>query len=165
MSREELVNAFLDGRISRRTMIRRLVGGGVSMGAAVSYAQMLNPERAGAQAASAVISDHYPLVDLVIASPSFAAVKNNSALLVDVTSSEELVNTYFRAFLKVPGGGIAIGARVFPSVLTAAGTRRIGIPIDAAALGARTRGRFYVQAQGSDAEHYPALASAAKTLV
>ena len=164
MSREELVSAFLDGRISRRTMIRRLVAGGVSMGAAVSYAQMLNPERAGAQAPGDSVGDHYPLVDMTIASPSFANVKNNSRLLVDVTGSEELLSVFLRAFLKVPGGGIPIGARLVPSVLTSAGTRRISIPIDAAALGARTQGRFYAQAQGRDAENYPALASAAKTL-
>ena len=40
MSREELVNAYLHGEISRRTFVRRLVATGVSMSAALGYAQM-----------------------------------------------------------------------------------------------------------------------------
>lgn len=49
MSTDELVNAYIEGSVSRRTFIRRLVGAGVSLGAAVSYAHLLTPQRAGAQ--------------------------------------------------------------------------------------------------------------------
>jgi hypothetical protein len=50
MSQESLVNEYVAGRISRRTLIRRLVATGVSFGAAVSYAHLLNPDRAPAKA-------------------------------------------------------------------------------------------------------------------
>ena len=75
MSREELVNAYLEGRVSRRTLIRRLVAGGVSTGAAISYAQMLAPQRAAAAPRGAA-NDHYPLVDLRIRSKSLARVRS-----------------------------------------------------------------------------------------
>ncbi len=41
MSREELVVAYVDGRLSRRAFIRRLVALGVTAGAAVTYADAL----------------------------------------------------------------------------------------------------------------------------
>lgn len=43
MSKQELVDSYLNGRISRRVFIRRLVGAGVSLAAAVTYAQTLSP--------------------------------------------------------------------------------------------------------------------------
>jgi hypothetical protein len=49
MSQDELVNAYIDGSVSRRTFIRRLVTAGVSLGAAVSYAHLLSPSRADAR--------------------------------------------------------------------------------------------------------------------
>ena len=49
MPQRDLVDAYLDGRISRRTLIRRLVAGGISVGAAVSYAHLLRPESASAR--------------------------------------------------------------------------------------------------------------------
>jgi hypothetical protein len=164
VSRQELVSAFLEGRVSRRTLIRRLIAGGVSTGAAISYAQMLDPQRAGASSAVAAPNDHYPLVDMKITSTSLATVRTSGRILVDVTSSEELVGTFFRAFLKTSGGGIPIGSRNYPSFLSAAGTRQGSVPIDVNALGARTTARFYVYLQGNDAERYPALATAGKTL-
>jgi hypothetical protein len=50
MSQQEVVAAYLDGRMSRRTLIRRLVAGGVSVSAAVAYAHVLSPGRATARA-------------------------------------------------------------------------------------------------------------------
>ena len=40
MSREELVHAYLNGEISRRAFVRRLVAVGVSLTAALTYAEM-----------------------------------------------------------------------------------------------------------------------------
>lgn len=54
MSPERLVHAYAEGRMSRRTLIRRLVAAGVSFGAAVSYAHILGQERAAGGE-----SDHY----------------------------------------------------------------------------------------------------------
>jgi hypothetical protein len=51
MPDETLVNEYLAGRISRRMLIRRLAAAGISFGAAVSYAHLLDPERAPARAA------------------------------------------------------------------------------------------------------------------
>ncbi len=47
MSREQLVDAYLRGEISRRTFVRRLVDLGVSLGAAMTYAEVM-PARASA---------------------------------------------------------------------------------------------------------------------
>lgn len=162
MSREELVTAFLDGRMSRRTLIRRLIAGGVSTGAAISYAQVLAPERAGAAVAAA--GDHYPMVDLAITTGSLAMARNLSRIGVRVTSSEELKSIHLRVFVKTQTGGIPIGARTYTNFLTAAGRREVAVPIDTAPLGTRTSARFYVQAWGADAERYPAVASTAKLL-
>ena len=162
MSREELVGAYLDGRISRRTLIRRLIAGGVSTGAAISYAQVLAPERAEASVSAA--SDHYPLVDLAIVTPTLARVREVSRLGVAVTSSEELANLFLRIYLKTASGGVPIGSRTISNFLTAAGRREVAVAVDSSALGSRTSARFYVQAWASDAERYPAVASTAKTL-
>jgi hypothetical protein len=60
MSQEELISAYLDGQMSRRTLIRRLVAAGVSFGAAVSYAHVLGQGRAYADRA---LGDHYGILE------------------------------------------------------------------------------------------------------
>jgi hypothetical protein len=52
MSRAELVEAYVRGEISRRVFIRRLVAGGISLAAAVTYAEM-GPGLGGLRAATA----------------------------------------------------------------------------------------------------------------
>ena len=164
LSRQELVSAFLEGRVSRRTLIRRLIAGGVSTGAAISYAQMLAPQQAGAAVSVAGASDHYPLVDMTISSTSLATVRSQARLAVEVTTSEEVDHAFLQVFFKASGGGIPIGGRAFTSFITAAGTRLAAIPIDVGALGSRATVRFYVYLHGSDAERFPAVATARKTL-
>ena len=44
MSQRELIDAYVDGRISRRVFIRRLVATGVAMSAAATYATALGDE-------------------------------------------------------------------------------------------------------------------------
>jgi hypothetical protein len=41
MGDEELVDAYVAGRISRRIFIRRLVAGGLSLAAAMTYGELL----------------------------------------------------------------------------------------------------------------------------
>lgn len=41
MGSEDIVGAYVEGRISRRTLVRRLMAAGVSIGAASAYAQLL----------------------------------------------------------------------------------------------------------------------------
>ena len=48
MSKRELVEAYVDGRLGRRTFVKRLVAAGVSTAAATAYAAALAP-RAHAQ--------------------------------------------------------------------------------------------------------------------
>lgn len=162
MSREELVGAYLDGRISRRTLIRRLVGAGVTAGAAISYAQLLKPERASAGLGGS--NDQYPLVDLRITSKTLADVRRDRRLVVKVTSSEEVKSLRLRVFLKTPAGGVPIGDKSFTNFLAQAGTRRVWVPIERSALAGRKRARFYVQATGADGEGYDIITSTAKTL-
>src|SRR4051812_2083764 len=60
MSRQGIVDAYLNGEISRRTFVRRLVGAGVAFSAATAYAELLRP--AWAQAADPdchFVVDHY----------------------------------------------------------------------------------------------------------
>ena len=48
MSEKQLVDAYLEGRIDRRRFIQRLVGAWVSVAVAATYADLLNPQGAGA---------------------------------------------------------------------------------------------------------------------
>jgi hypothetical protein len=59
VSREELVTSYLDGGMSRRTFIRRLVAAGVSVGAAVSYAHLLAPAARAAAGTDGDLQEHY----------------------------------------------------------------------------------------------------------
>jgi hypothetical protein len=63
VSREELVERYLDGQLSRRVFIRRLIATGVTTAAALSYASILE-----ALPADAAVADFY----LVIQDFSFA---------------------------------------------------------------------------------------------
>ena len=50
VGQQEVVSAYLDGRMSRRTLARRLAAAGVSLGAATAYAHLLKPVPAVARA-------------------------------------------------------------------------------------------------------------------
>jgi hypothetical protein len=95
MSREELVTAYAAGAISRRVFIRRLVAGGVSLGAAVSYAHLLAPERASAAKAphpeaSGAPADFYNAaeINLQIKSKDLDKVAKKKELRVAVEANE-----------------------------------------------------------------------------
>jgi hypothetical protein len=47
LSQDELAQAFSNGRIGRRTFVRGLIATGVAAGAAVAYAQLLEPAAYG----------------------------------------------------------------------------------------------------------------------
>jgi hypothetical protein len=44
LTTEQIVSAYLEGQISRRTFVRRLTAAGVGLSAAVAYSQLLTPE-------------------------------------------------------------------------------------------------------------------------
>jgi hypothetical protein len=58
MSRRQLVDAYVEGRISRRVFAKRLVATGVSAGAAASYATALAPT-ASASGRKSCFTDFY----------------------------------------------------------------------------------------------------------
>jgi hypothetical protein len=62
VSSTQIVESYLRGEISRRSLVRRLVAAGVSFGAAVSYAELLRPE--WAFAAENCVPDHYDIYDI-----------------------------------------------------------------------------------------------------
>jgi hypothetical protein len=160
MSRQELVSAFLEGQISRRTLIRRLIAGGVSAGAAISYAQLLAPERA-----AAVTGDtQYPLVDLAIVSQSLGGIRSAGYIKVSLISTEELRPGSFRAFLKRSGGGLLLGEKFLNPVIKAAGSRTVNVPVNVSQLNGLSSASFYIQMSAQDSERYPTLASTGKTL-
>jgi hypothetical protein len=110
MSREQLVNSYIDGGLNRRAFIRRLVAAGVSVGAAASYAQLLAPEaKADAQIA---LNDHYPEVDVRIRSRSLDRVQNRGVVRVRVVVSGESARVFVGVDLqKKNGKRILIGQR------------------------------------------------------
>ena len=68
MSKEQLVDAYLRGEISRRAFIRRLVAGGVSVSAAVAYS-FLTPQRGRASPGSYNLADEVEPTPAAVPSP------------------------------------------------------------------------------------------------
>jgi hypothetical protein len=60
MSQDELVNAYVSGRISRRTFIRRLAIAGVSLAAAATYAEVLVPAANASPRSETDSGGHHP---------------------------------------------------------------------------------------------------------
>lgn len=86
MSESELVDAYLDGRISRRTLVRRLIAAGISAGAAVSYAHLLTPEQSAA-ARYLHAPDYYPDTAVKIKSSDLKDVIHDKTVRVRVECS------------------------------------------------------------------------------
>jgi hypothetical protein len=115
MSREEMVGAFMEGRLSRRTLVRRLMGSGVSVAAAVAYADRLAPE-AHAEVCtpgpplSGTPNDHYPLVSLKIKGADHAAINAAHQVKVQVSTSEPIYTRVIVFVKDGPNGLKQIGA-------------------------------------------------------
>lgn len=88
MPERDLVDAYLDGRISRRTLIRRLVAGGISVGAAVSYAHLLRPEAASAASRRGAPEPFYPELTIEIKSNDLRKVLQKEKVAVIVRTDE-----------------------------------------------------------------------------
>jgi hypothetical protein len=105
MSRQELVESYLEGGVSRRSFVRRLVASGVSIGAAASYAEVLAPATATAaprRARRAKIDDLYPLVTMKITTRDIHDVRSKDRLRVKVTSNSVVV-LHVSAFVEKNG--------------------------------------------------------------
>jgi hypothetical protein len=126
MSQQEAVAAYLDGRMSRRTLIRRLVAGGVSVSAAVAYAHVLQPGRATARAFG---DFHGPGYTLSIPDQDLDRVVRQRTIKVSVTSeAPQTIPIYVRLYRPkhplYPSGVIA--AMDYPAP---AGPSNVKIPI------------------------------------
>ena len=80
----ECLDAYVGGRISRRSLIRRLVAGGVTLGAAISYAHILAPERTEAAGCEPYDSgdNEYPGQTLRVTNRSTGSALGDGALSV-----------------------------------------------------------------------------------
>jgi hypothetical protein len=111
MSREQIVTAYLEGRISRRTLVRRLAAAGVSVGAAVAYARSLGP--AALAATPFAVTDHYPFVTLKV--PAQAASQLNTTQEVKVVAKcSEPVEIVLNLLKKQGGGLLQLSNRIEP---------------------------------------------------
>lgn len=84
MSNHELVGAYVEGAISRRTLIRRLVAAGVSLGAATAYAHHLAPKAA----AKGSGPSQYPIVKLRILSETTEEIAKDKGVNVRVKTPD-----------------------------------------------------------------------------
>jgi hypothetical protein len=163
--REQLVQSFLEGGMSRRTLVRRLVAGGVSIGAAMSYAQLLNPERAGAAGTLAVTEELYPLVKVSIVSTDLDVVQTENRVRVSVTSTEEIGRALFRTYMEKLNGLDSLGRKFFSSAfLAGAGQRSLFVPVNGEKIGTRPQATIWVHLTASDLEGRESLAVANKQL-
>jgi hypothetical protein len=164
VSREELVSAFLEGRLSRRTLVRRLVAGGVSVGAAVSYAQLLKPERAFAESTAAV-DELYPLVLVTITSNDLDVVINDAVVRATVSATEEIGFARFWVFFERPSGLRLLGIKTYSSnFLAAAGQRNVNLQISPTKLEPFQKATIWVHLQAFDSENAPGLAAVSKQI-
>ena len=131
MSSEELVNAYVEGGMSRRIFIKRLVAAGTSLGAAVSYAHLLAP---AANAASGRAGDgiaHYePEIRVAIRTERIRRVLNKRKLEVTV-STDDSASFVLKAQIRHRGKLRTIGTKrvSFAAPVTDA---VVGIPISKA---------------------------------
>ena len=128
MSQQELINTYREGGMSRRTLIRRLVASGVSIGAAMSYAHLFAP-RAEAEARSHddFYEDFYVSdVRLSIRSQTVDGVVASGQVRVFVHTDDGAEVT-LRVFTKIRGRLRRIGIKTV--TFTNAGGRLIRVPI------------------------------------
>ena len=132
MSREELVSAYLDGGLSRRAFIRRLVAAGVSIGAAASYAHLLAPAARGADA-HVSLDDQYPEVDVGIRSGNLDRIQETGIVRVRVTVTEEGAHVFVGVDARQAGGGASAARRVLIGQkqvkFGSPGTRVVKVPL------------------------------------
>jgi hypothetical protein len=116
MSRQELVDAYLEGTVNRRAFVRRLVASGVSVGAAAGYAQILAPGAAAAErtprAERGGTSELYPRVVVRITTRDLKDVRKNNRLKIKVTASTSDY-VHVSAFLDKGGHLLPLGFAAF----------------------------------------------------
>ena len=146
MSQQELIDTYREGGMSRRTLIRRLVATGVSLGAAVSYAHIFAPaaEAEERRFHADFYEDFYPSdVRLRIASNTVNGVVRTGKVRVFVHTDDGAEIT-LRVFTKIRGRLRRIGIKTV--TFSVAGSRTVGIPIgDGARRLLRRRDRKWIK--------------------
>jgi hypothetical protein len=128
MEKQGLVEAYTEGALSRRAFIRKLVAGGVSFGAAVAYAQLLDRDPAHAAVA---LGDEYSFVEVkaTILDQDLDDVIASGKLLTKVRSNRK-GSVHLEVFLRRPGETYEyswIGQRTVD--LKEPGVKRIKVPL------------------------------------
>jgi hypothetical protein len=109
MSRQELVDAYLGGGLSRRAFVRRLVASGVSVGAAMGYAQVLAPEAEAAPLKRRTPQDdQYPILATKIVTRDMHDVRHNKRLRLRITTNTAVV-VHVGAFVNKGGHLFPLG--------------------------------------------------------
>jgi hypothetical protein len=130
-------------------LVRRLVAGGVSLGAAMSYAHLLSP-RTAAAAPPADSCDEYPLVDVrMITDGNLTTMLSRGYILVRVQTDQE-VRLNLSALIR-RGGELTVIGSLSPS-FQSSGSRYHRVPISPegrAALSGLTKVIVMLAAQGT----------------
>jgi hypothetical protein len=129
-------------------LVRRLVAGGVSLGAAMSYAHMLSPRKSAA-AAPADSCDEYPLVDVrMITDGKLSTMVSRGYVMVRVQTDQE-VRLELQALIR-RGGELSVIGSLSPT-FQSSGSRYFRVPISpegSAALSGLTKVIVMLAAQG-----------------
>ena len=154
MSERDLVDAYVGGRISRRTLVRRLVAGGVSLGAAISYAHLLTPERASARPQTSnshhYYPDYYPDLDVKVTSKDLAKVVNSGKLEVRARCSGKAKLT-LRGYVKDGNDVVQIGEKNIS--FDHAGRQSFGLDVKTGKLKNRQQAKVTASLDGRGAYH------------
>ena len=114
MSQQELITTYREGGMSRRTLIRRLVASGVSLGAAISYAHLFAPKaeaEGGKRFNSDFYEDFYPSdVRLSVRSNTVNGVVRTGQVRVYV-HTDDAADITLRVFTKIRGKLRRIGIK------------------------------------------------------
>lgn len=165
MSQQELIHAYREGGMSRRTLIRRLIASGVSLGAAVGYAHLFAP---AAEAESRFNEDFYE--DFYVTDMRLRILSNTVNGVVRTGKVQVFVHTddgaeiTFKVFTKIGGRLRRIGVKTV--TLSNAASRTVQIPIGNGArrlLSRRDRKWIKVTAAATD-ETGRSFAKTSKTL-
>ena len=129
MSQQELIDTYREGGMTRRTLIRRLVASGVSLGAAVGYDHLFAPaaEAEDRRSHADFYEDFYPSdVRLRIVSNTVNGVVRTGKVRVYV-HTDDATEITLRVFTKIRGRLRRIGIKTvtFPR----AGSRTVQVPI------------------------------------
>jgi hypothetical protein len=119
VSQEQLVEAYLEGRIGRRTFIRRLVAAGVSLSAAVAYTHLLQPTTARAEHTP----DHYESPTVLTTDATDLA--GASAILTAQVDPNRFPTTVWFEY----GETSAYGSRTPDQAISGDGLRSVGASV------------------------------------